>query len=84
MYRFSAPADFAPSNEIESSRREPLGSHAEPADALGNLVWKIDRKGSRLTEESASSPDGEIGRRSGLKIRRSLPSVGVQVPLRAP
>ena len=30
------------------------------------------------------SPDGEIGRRSGLKIRRSLPSVGVQVPLRAP
>jgi hypothetical protein len=30
------------------------------------------------------SPDGEIGRRSGLKIRRPLPVVGVQVPLRAP
>ena len=30
------------------------------------------------------SPDGEIGRRSGLKIRRPARAVGVQVPLRAP
>ena len=30
------------------------------------------------------SPDGEIGRRSGLKIRGPETAVGVQVPLRAP
>jgi hypothetical protein len=29
-------------------------------------------------------PDGEIGRHSGLKIRRPETVVGVQVPLRAP
>src|ERR1700733_2390311 len=29
-------------------------------------------------------PDGEIGRHSGLKIRRNESFVGVQVPLRAP
>jgi hypothetical protein len=29
-------------------------------------------------------PDGEIGRHSGLKIRRPEMVVGVQVPLRAP
>jgi hypothetical protein len=31
-----------------------------------------------------TSPDGEIGRHSGLKIRRPETVVGVQVPLRAP
>jgi hypothetical protein len=32
----------------------------------------------------AKCPDGEIGRHSGLKIRRPETVVGVQVPLRAP
>ncbi len=32
----------------------------------------------------AEGPDGEIGRRSGLKIRGPERAVGVQVPLRAP
>ena len=31
-----------------------------------------------------AGPDGEIGRRSGLKIRGPERAVGVQVPLRAP
>ncbi len=39
---------------------------------------------NRRAQSLRTSPDGEIGRRSGLKIRRSSPSVGVQVPLRAP
>jgi hypothetical protein len=33
---------------------------------------------------NGKSPDGEIGRRSGLKIRSPSMGVGVQVPLRAP
>src|SRR5665213_745556 len=33
---------------------------------------------------SYTGPDGETGRRSGLKIRRPLQVVGVQVPLWAP
>src|ERR1700678_3805645 len=38
----------------------------------------------QLSVKCLTSPDGEIGRRSGLKIRSPSMGVGVQVPLRAP
>ena len=37
-----------------------------------------------LRLDCRACPDGEIGRRSGLKIRGPERVVGVQVPLRAP
>ena len=38
----------------------------------------------RHSRPSTTSPDGEIGRRSGLKIRSPLRGVWVRLPLRAP
>ena len=54
-------------------------SHAaERASSYGGSA------GSKRPHNIEACPDGEIGRRSGLKIRRPLPVVGVQVPLWAP
>jgi hypothetical protein len=69
---------------MSAGSRTSLGLEQIRAEARDSSVGLHAGAEQDTIGESIQRPDGEIGRHSGLKIRRPETVVGVQVPLRAP